>query len=298
MERKQVNAILSDYDGTLCPTTAIRDDSSNSEGTIPQELEQILFRISKCIPVCIISSKDFAFLHRRARFANILSCVLGIETIIHSPHYNNNEIDNFDYIRYQRLITSSHFLMDSSKLLHNIVEILQTHNYKGIIIEEKYTSNREILIGLTIDYRHLEDWQSFKDNIEPSIREMIQRSINANLAPNLSSKNRPFIQIYSSHPFLDVYGVECNKGIAFDNILSHLEERVGGVNIMYLGDSENDNPAFRKSDISIGIRSDIRLNPILDCKYMLNFSQLPLFLSSLIGHGLIFSDDLLPNQAD
>jgi hypothetical protein len=134
--------------------------------------------------------------------------------------------------------------------------------------------------------------------MEPSIREMIQRSINANLAPNSSSKNRPFIQIYSSHPFLDVYGVECNKGIAFDNILSHLEERVGGVNIMYLGDSENDNPAFRKSDISIGIRSDIRLNPILDCKYMLNFSQLPLFLSSLIGHDLIFSDDLLPNQAD
>jgi trehalose-6-phosphatase len=141
MERKQVNAILSDYDGTLYPTTAIRDDSSNSEGTIPQELEQILFRISKYIPVCIISSKDFAFLHRRARFANILSCVLGIETIIHSPHYtNNNEIDNFDYIRYQRLITSSHFLMDSSKLLHNIVEILQTHNYKG------YNNRREVYL--------------------------------------------------------------------------------------------------------------------------------------------------------
>jgi phosphoserine phosphatase len=37
---------------------------------------------------------------------------------------------------------------------------------------------------------------------------------------------------------------------------------------MYLGDSENDNPAFRKADVSIGVRSDERLNPILDCKYM------------------------------
>ena len=27
------------------------------------------------------------------------------------------------------------------------------------MIEEKYTSDREILIGLTIDYRHLENWQ-------------------------------------------------------------------------------------------------------------------------------------------
>jgi hypothetical protein len=115
--------------------------------------------------------------------------------------------------------------MDNSKLLHNIVEILQNHNYKDIMIKEKYTSNKEILIGLTIDYRHLEDWQSFKDNKEPMLREMIQRSINVKLSPNPSSKNRPFIQIYSSHPFLDVYGIECNKGIAFDNILSHLEKK-------------------------------------------------------------------------
>jgi hypothetical protein len=43
---------------------------------------------------------------------------------------------------------------------------------------------------------------------------------------------------------------------------------------MYLGDSENDNPAFRRSDISIGIHSDTRLNPKLDCEYMLDFNQL------------------------
>jgi hypothetical protein len=69
------------------------------------------------------------------------------------------------------------------------------------MIEEKYTSDKEILIGLTIDYRHLDNWQLFKKNKEPSIREMIQRSINANLATNLPSKYRPFIQTYSSHPF-------------------------------------------------------------------------------------------------
>jgi hypothetical protein len=66
---------------------------------------------------------------------------------------------------------------------------------------------------------------------------------------------------------------------------------------MYLGDSENDNPAFRKSDISIGICSDTRLNPMLDCKYMLDFDQLPLFLMGLMDNDFIFSD-LLPSQAD
>jgi HAD superfamily hydrolase (TIGR01484 family) len=288
--KRQVSAILSDYDGTLCSTTSVRSGIGITN-TISQGLEQILFRISEFIPICIISSKDFAFLHKRTRFANILSCVLGIETVIHNSHHSSNEIDN-SCIRSQDLIANSHSLMDNSKLLYNVVKILRTHNYENIIIEEKYTSNREILIGLTIDYRHLEDWQSFKENKEPMLRETIQRGINTNLSSNTSSKNRPFMQVYSSHPFLDVYGVECDKGLAFDSILSHLKGKDGGANIMYLGDSENDNPAFRRSDISIGIHSDTRLNPILDCKYMLEFNQLPIFLKSLIDNNLMFSDEL------
>jgi hypothetical protein len=173
MQRKQIDAILSDYDGTLCSTTSVRGGIGLVD-TIPKDLERILFHISQRIPVCIISSKDFVFLHKKTRFANILSCVLGIETVIHNSHYgsNNNDKMNNSCVMCQDLIASSYLLMDNSKLLHEIIEILQTHNhYKDIIIEKKYTSNREILIGLTIDYGHLEDWQSFKDNIEPSIRE-------------------------------------------------------------------------------------------------------------------------------
>ena len=296
MERKQVKGILSDYDGTLCPTTSVRNDNRfGIGGTIPQGLEQILFHLSNWIPVCIISSKDFEFLHSRARFASILSCVLGLETANHNPHHNDTENNKLGCVGYQHLITDKRSLKQNSKLLHNIVETLQNQKYKDIIIEEKYTSDREILIGLTVDYRHLKDWQSFKENTESIIRERIQSSINAN-RPNLASKNQPFIQSYSSHPFLDVYGMECNKGLALDNVLSQLEETGRGTNVIYFGDSENDNPAFRKSDISIGIRSDTRLSPKLDCKYMLDFNQLPLFLRGLMNNDFIFSDSLFPSQ--
>jgi hydroxymethylpyrimidine pyrophosphatase-like HAD family hydrolase len=294
MERKQIDILLSDYDGTLCPTTSVRGDGCNSWGVIPSELEQLLDRISERIPVCIISSKDFEFLHERTRFASILSCVLGMETIVHNSHYKDKEIKKFGCINTRHLIASSNCLMDNSRLLHNTVENLQNQNYQDIMIDEKYTSNREILIGLTIDYRHLENWQSFKENKEPMLREIIERCINTNLAQNLSSKDHPFIQTYSNHPFLDVYGVECNKGLAFDSVSSHLEQEGKIANLMYLGDSENDNPAFRKSDISIGIRSDTRLNPKLDCKYMLDFSQLSLFLRGLMDNNFIFSEDILP----
>jgi hydroxymethylpyrimidine pyrophosphatase-like HAD family hydrolase len=298
MERQQVDAILSDYDGTLCPTTAVRGGSSYDVGTIPKGLEQILFCISDRIPVCIVSSKNFEFLHNRTRFANILSCVLGLETVGHYPHYTNDQNNNLDCVRYKQLIVSSHSLKHNSKLLHNILETLQNHNNMDILVEEKYTSDKETLIGLTIDYRHLENWQSFKENTEPVIRDMIQKIMNANLIPNLSFKDRPFIQSYSSHPFLDVYGLECDKGLAFDNVLSNLKKKERETNIMYLGDSENDNPALRKSDISIGIRSDKRLNPMLDCRYMLDFNQLPLFLRGLTENDFIFSEDLLPVQVD
>jgi trehalose-6-phosphatase len=104
MKKKQIDVILSDYDGTLCSTPSVRN-GIGPIGTIPQDLEQILFHISERIPICIISSKDFEFLHCRARFARILSCVLGTETVIHEPHYRD-ETENYDCIRCQVLITN------------------------------------------------------------------------------------------------------------------------------------------------------------------------------------------------
>ena len=53
MERTQVSALLSDYDGTLCPTTAVTGDDSSCGGTIPYELEQALVCISQHIPLSL-----------------------------------------------------------------------------------------------------------------------------------------------------------------------------------------------------------------------------------------------------
>jgi phosphoserine phosphatase len=64
-------------------------------------------------------------------------------------------------------------------------------------------------------------------------------------------------------------------------------------NILYLGDSENDNPAFEKADVSIGVRSDRRLNPELTCQYFVEFNQLSIFLKRLEDNDFAFSDKLL-----
>ncbi|HKI10092.1 MAG TPA: hypothetical protein VKA09_17005 [Nitrososphaeraceae archaeon] len=57
------------------------------------------------------------------------------------------------------------------------------------------------------------------------------------------------VEKYSEHPFVEIYiySIKGNKGIAFDTVISELAyASVEGKRILYLGDSENDNPAFRK----------------------------------------------------
>src|SRR4051812_35862447 len=83
----RIGAILSDYDGTLCPTASLKSqDNNNSSFIIPKKLEKILWNISEKIDVCIVSSKDFGFLHSRIKFAKIISCIMGIETFVHKGH--------------------------------------------------------------------------------------------------------------------------------------------------------------------------------------------------------------------
>jgi len=48
-----------------------------------------------------------------------------------------------------------------------------------------------------------------------------------------------------------------------------------------LRDSKNDNSAFKRADISIGVRSDKRSNSKLTCQYIVEFNQPSIFLKKL-----------------
>jgi haloacid dehalogenase-like hydrolase len=156
-----------------------------------------------------------------------------------------------------------------------------------VLVERKHTTD-DTLAGLTIDWRHLDDWSYYSAGIGHFISGMVA---------NLNKPPVPvgiFVQKYSTHPFIDIYGIECNKGLAFDTVISELADiSVDSRSVLYLGDSENDNPAFRKAGISIGIRSDTRLNPKLDCSYFLNYKELSSFLMRLRENDYVFTDRLL-----
>lgn len=288
----KIAAILSDYDGTLCPTTSL----SNA---LPADLYNILLEISKVIPVCIVSSKDFHYLDSCVSFAVIISSIMGIETFLLQKNkkdfnYNfvnyedfsdpielKNKITSYNLLRYR--IKYKETLTQNSHMLEDLASVI-SKNFHDIKILKKYTHKEKLLAGVSFDYRHLIKWESYKMNIEPRIIDKIYEFLNINsLPPNILH-----IQTYLTHPFLDIYSINCNKGDVVTDV-RNLLNLGDNKNILYLGDSENDNSAFRKADLSITIKSDERLNTKLDSHYSLEFNELSYFLIKLYKENFNFT---------
>ncbi len=318
----KIVAILSDYDGTLCPTSHINLQDCES-GFIPAELEAILVDVSSTIPICIISSKDFYFLYNRVRkFSKIISCMLGIETLFLKNvskikekdlivtdiydlklYTDSINIKKNKFSAFRHLLVNYENIMENSIILREISSFLGIH-YPFINIEKKFsTVAKDVVGGITIDWRNdkSEDWitnaKKYKKIVKGSMYKAFKKP---ELMKKVSNKNfdyylrKFFIQEYDTHPFIDIYGTKTNKGDAYDCVVSEIFDRNKGIGkVLYLGDSENDNPAFRKADISIGINSDIRFRPNLKCKYNLNYQELPRFLRKLSQNNFEFHVSLL-----
>jgi HAD superfamily hydrolase (TIGR01484 family) len=286
----KIAAIVSDYDGTICPTSSVYAQSN----PIPEDLHSILLQISSKIPICILSSKSLDFLIPSYDFANIISSILGIEIIVFSKKNGRTQRKSLyrsllekdikiSYIHEKEKLRSNSFILeDLSKYL--------TNRFNDIKIEKKYTFEEHILAGLTFDYRHILKWENYKTNIEP----ILLNKINEYFAINSLSFDSLNIVTYESHPFIDIYGTKFNKGNALDK-LRQLLTLNKNEKILYLGDSENDKPAFLKSDLSINIRSDSRINTELKTHYGLEFNELTNFLTRLYDLDFHFSNMLMMN---
>ena len=318
---KPIHAIFSDYDGTLCSASAARD-TSLGQNRIPLEVRETLQQISQQIPICIISSKDYFFLKETRAFAKVISCLMGIETLIFPSDSAAATIVDQDQqhsppIRRKLLVEKeekeSEDLTNRSCVLEDIAKSIESEpDFRSVVVERKYASDRRIMAGLTVDWRYSDNWDYYKKGVRHFISALVT---------NLSKPPVPiylYVQKYDFHPFVDIYIKECNKGKAFDFVLSEIsstttaavydigeknEHYVGNSSsingsiraedVLYLGDSENDNPAFRKAGVSIGVRSDSRIIPKLECQHTLNFDKLARFLRQLNDSHLEFSEEQL-----
>ena len=140
------------------------------------------------IPICIVSSKDFDFLHNKTRFASIVSCLLGIDTVALRRHKRTmlsplsskegiyllislQNVESFECIKNSYLSIDDTRLQYNSELLSQLAEEIASR-FNEISIEQKFTlAHKETLAGLTMDWRNMDDWKSFKVKSEPHIKK-------------------------------------------------------------------------------------------------------------------------------
>lgn len=268
----KIFAIISDYDGTLCPAGDVRVEGRNK---IPAKLQNVMLEISRNIPVCILSSKDYGFLCDKVPFANIVSCIIGIETLAISRSDPSK-------IKSRHLLVEEELIRRNADALNQLAVDIAS-KFAGVAVERKLTYDC-LLAGITFDWRTHDDWARYSDLVTGYVKTAVS---------NRYLSHRLYVQTYRSHPFVDIYATKCDKGSGFDSIVSELGYSKTMGAILYLGDSENDNPAFLKAGVPIGVRSDERLKPKLDCRHVVDYNQLASFLQRLKENDFEFEDNLL-----
>jgi len=250
----KVNAIFSDYDGTLCPLELRRE-----EAVIAPRLLRLLTKAGKHIHIGIVTTKDLDFVKNRVPFAHGIAATCGLQM----------EIGD-------RIITDERVKAPNGKIEKAYKEILSKilQNRQNIVVERKETDEGQ-LMAFCIDWRLAKDWDEAKRSINPLLRTCSEQGL--------------YVDESNISPFANIYPMKVDKGEALNRLKT--EMNVTGP-IMYLGDSEADNPAFQIADISVGIKHT-RIMPPLQCKYRLELLELENFLSTLENAGFDFRDEML-----
>jgi len=126
-------------------------------------------------------------------------------------------------------------------------------------VEAKRTWHGE-LAGVTVDWRG-------RDTPPRGLEEVLQ------LAQRLGLK----ILLYSRHPFVDVYGADVDKGEA----VRLLKALLGVRHVVYMGDSENDLPAWREADVKLLIRHSLNHGLHVPGTIPVKYEDLPNYLEEV-----------------
>jgi trehalose-phosphatase len=221
-----------------------------SESRVPPEIISVLNRIGERIPVAVITTKSLEFVVTRTPFACAWSALGGLET------------------RIGRTTTRASCLK-TTRHLETALRYAKSMSEGLFSVEEKRDSREEV-VAFSVDWR-------FADNLDKA----------KDVATRVFSfyETLPVVTVrHEGQPFFDVFPCAVNKGRALLDLKQKLRVQD---NVMYMGDSAVDNPAFEAADVAVGVMH--AETPIdLACGYFVKFDEVAEFLRHLLENSFCF----------
>jgi hypothetical protein len=220
--------------------TLAPEEVSLDASGVPEEIGEPLLRLSPSIPIAIVTSKDFGFVRPRTPFARAWACVSGLEIVLSDGR--------------------SLAAPQTGSRLREGLEYVKRRNEFGLALELKRSTTKGLL-AFSVDWRGKPAPPA--EFITTTIADLSRMGLTVVYDP--------------ARPFLDVFGRKPDKGGAVREM-----KRLLGVNgnVLFLGNSAADNPAFEEADLAICVDHGQSLGG-LACGYALRREELGRFFRSL-----------------
>lgn len=251
-KKTRISALFLDFDGTISSI-----NTPTEKPHLTSEIKQDLQKIAGRIPIAVITTKDMRFVQPQVPFAQAWAAIGGLEI----------KIGNREWVAPQA--ADGHLLVDT---LSNQIEDAAERIDDNIYVEKKRLSNGNV-VAFCVDWRLGRDWKKIRACIDPLMETCKQRGFR--------------VLRYAGRPYIDVYPCEIDKGRALSFLRDEL--KIDGP-VMYMGDSELDNSAFRLADISVGVLHEGAPTE-LECEFYVQFDHVKEFLGELWANHLTFSPD-------
>jgi len=130
------------------------------------------------------------------------------------------------------------------------------------LVEAKRTRDGR-LAGITVDWR---DSSKPPEGLEEVLAEAERRGLKT--------------LRYARHPFADIYGADKNKGDA----VRLLKALLGVDYVVYMGDSENDLPAWAEADVRIIVRHSLNKDLLVEGAVPIAYEELPRYIRQVLSN--------------